>query len=494
MTKATQPVRVRFAPSPTGYLHVGGARTALYNFLYARKMGGKFILRIEDTDEVRSTEESLKMVIEDLCWLGLNWDEGPDPVTLKDVGSYGPYRQSQRKTLYLEHAESLLKSGKAYYCFMTEAEIDEARKKLEADGKNPHHVESPYAEWSYDQALNHLQSGNPAVVRFKTRHLRKDYVFTDLVRGEVRFPSDMVSDFVLLRTGGMPVYNFCNVIDDGLMKISHVLRAEEHLPNTLRQLMLYEALGWDAPQFGHLSLILDEDRKKLSKRKGATSCYEFKQEGYLPEALNNFVALLGWSHPEQKEVMPIDEMIKEFSVDRFTPSGAVFDAVKLKWMNSMHLRALPNEKIWEGLLPFFEKEGLKFSDDSSWKMRAIEGLKSSFETFQDAAEKMRPLSDGAFQVQVESEDVLKEESARAVVQTWRSLIQGFQGEYLSKDDFNQIQDEVKNKTGAKGKHLFMPVRVAVIGKPHGTDLQVLVPLLKKESLLVRADVVLKRWG
>ena len=491
MSPNTSQVRVRFAPSPTGYLHVGGARTALYNFLYARKHQGKFILRIEDTDEARSTDESLRMVIEDLQWLGLSWDEGPDPKTLKDIGSLGPYRQSQRQGIYKKYAEELLLSGKAYYCFLTDAEIEVQRDRLMKEGKPPH-VESPYAEWPPQKALDEIKAGKTAVVRFKTKHLRKDYIVNVLVRGEVKFPSDMVGDFVLLRSGGMPVYNFCNVIDDHLMEISHVLRAEEHLPNTLRQMMIYEALGWAPPQFGHLSLILDEDRKKLSKRKGATSCHEFKMEGYLPEALNNFVALLGWSHPEGKEVMAMSEMIDKFAVDRLHSAGAVFDAVKLKWMNSVHLREHSNEDIWKLIEPFLMREGLDLPHDPKWRKQSVAVFKSSMETLVDAIELYRPLSDKSFVIHPEAEEALKWETTPSVIEAWKKLLQAESSDSINEARFGELQEMVKTQTGAKGKNLFMPLRVAVIGKPHGTDLKILVPLMGIGSLVKRADEVLKK--
>ena len=344
-------VRVRFAPSPTGHLHVGGARSALFNYLFAKKYNGKFILRIEDTDVARSTDESLKMMVQDLVWLGIDWDEGIDPVTLQDMGPYAPYRQSERQNLYKKYADVLLKSGKAYYCFMTDTELEEQREKNKSDGTHAH-IESPYADWALSDAQAEIATGKTAVVRFKTKHLRKDYILNDLIRGEVKFPSDMIGDFVLLRSDGMPVYNFCCVIDDALMKISHVLRAEEHLPNTLRQLMIYEGLGFPAPQFGHISLVLDEDRQKLSKRKGAVACDNFRREGYLPQAMNNFMALMGWSHPKGDEIFSMNEMKNLFSLDRINASGAVFDRVKLKWMNSQYLRAMPSIDLWNAIEPF----------------------------------------------------------------------------------------------------------------------------------------------
>jgi nondiscriminating glutamyl-tRNA synthetase len=486
-------VRVRFAPSPTGYLHVGGARTALYNYLFAKQQKGTFVLRIEDTDQARSTDESLRMVMEDLQWLGLQWDEGPDSKTLNDVGNYGPYRQSRRLDIYKQHAEQLLKSGKAYYCFMTDAEIEVQRQALQAAGKSTH-VESPYADWTLAQAQEKINAGAQPVVRFKTKHLRKDYIFTDLVRGEVKFPSDMVGDFVLLRTGGMPVFNFCNPVDDHLMKISHVLRAEEHLPNTLRQLMIFEAFGWTPPQYGHLSLILDEDRKKLSKRKGATSCHEFKMEGYLPEALNNFIALLGWSHPEEKEIIPMPELIEKFSITHFHTSGAIFDAVKLKWMNSVHLRALTDQQIWKNLEPFLKQAQLELPSDPAWQQRSVAVFRSAMETLAETVELYRPLSDKSFTILPEGEETLKWEQAKPVLLAWKELVQQEASDYMTEERFLQLQDLVKEKSAMKGKFLFMPMRVAVIGKPHGTELKILVPLLKKSSLIERAQLCLQRMG
>ena len=484
-------VRVRFAPSPTGYLHVGGARTALYNYLFAKNQGGKFILRIEDTDEARSTEAALRMQIEDLQWLGFTWDEGPNPETLQDQGSLGPYRQSRRLDIYKKYADQLMQENKAYYCFMTDQEIDQQREALTKAGKPPH-VQSPYADWTPEQAQEKLKTGVTAVVRFRTKHLRKDYLFTDLVRGEVKFPSDMVGDFVMLRSGGMPVYNFCNVIDDHLMQISHVLRAEEHLPNTLRQLMLYEAFGWTPPQFGHLSIILDEERKKLSKRKGATSCNEFKNEGYLPEGLVNFLALLGWSHPEGKEVFDLAELIEKFSLDRLHPAGAVFDAVKLKWVNATHLRALPNEMIWTLLQPFFARENFSFPNDKEWQMKSVEIFKTSMETLNDSIDLYRPLSDQSFTLQAEAQEIVPWPQTKGVLTAWRDLLQKESAEFLSESRFLELQELVKTNSGAKGKNLFQPLRVAVIGKPHGTELKILVPLLNKNSLLKRAELCLEK--
>jgi nondiscriminating glutamyl-tRNA synthetase len=479
--------RVRFAPSPTGYLHVGGARTALYCSLFAKAYGGEFILRVEDTDEARSTTESLQMQLSDLHWLGLQYSEGVDSGNLKDFGPFGPYRQSARLSIYREYAERLLQSGKAYYCFLTDAEI-EAQRGAAGDGQ--FQVKSPYRDWPLQKSLAQIQSGQSAVVRFKTALAAKEYVVSDLVRGEVRFPSDMVGDFVLLRSGGMPVYNFCCVIDDALMKITHVLRAEEHLPNTLRQLMLYEAFDFPVPEFGHLSIILGGDRQKLSKRHGATSVHEYKERGFLPEAIKNFIALLGWSPTSGDEVLSDGQMAAQFDVTRLHPAAAVFDEVKLKWMNAQHLRALPHDELWSRLLPFLQAAGLEFTPNPAWQDRVLSVFKIRMETLVDGVELLRPLAPSSYKVQEASTEVLSWPQSGAVITAWSECVAGQEKDFMEEAEFLALQDQVKEKVGVAGKHLFMPIRVAVIGQPQGADLKALVPLLSKTELLRRAQVAL----
>lgn len=483
-------IRVRFAPSPTGYLHVGGARTALYNYLFAKHFGGKFILRVEDTDQARSTEEALKMQVSDLNWLGLTWDEGPDPISLKDRGDFGPYRQSARLEIYKKYCDQLLASGDAYHCFMTDEEIEQQRQAALASGKPPH-VNSPYRDWSIDRAKEKMATGAQATIRFKTKAPR-DYVLHDLVRGEVRFPSDMVGDFVLLRSTGMPVYNFCCVIDDGLMKISHVFRAEEHLSNTLRQMFIYEALGWAMPKMGHISIILGADKQKLSKRHGATSVNQYAEAGFIPEAMNNFLALLGWSSPDGQEVMSMAELAQRFDGHRLHAAAAVFDEQKLQWVNATHLRALPHHELWKRLSPFLEAAGLKLPDDSHWRDMALGLLKTSMHTLKDAVELFRPLSQTELELSDEAKEVLSWDTSSNVIETWKSKVGVNHSAYLSEEGFMKIQDEIKDECKVKGKQLFMPIRVAVIGKPHGAELKHLVPLLNKNTLIERADFVLKR--
>jgi nondiscriminating glutamyl-tRNA synthetase len=340
-----------------------------------------------------------------------------------------------------------------------------------------------------------IAAGEKAVVRFKVPDLTRAYKFNDLVRGEVSFPSDMVGDFVCLRSGGMPVYNFCCVVDDALMKMTHVLRAEEHLSNTLRQMMLYEAFSYPLPQFGHLSIILGPDKQKLSKRHGATSVNDYKEKGYLPEAMSNFIALLGWSSPKAQEIMSMDEMIEQFSTDRLHQAAAVFDETKLKWMNAQHLRALPHSELWRRLEPFFAKAGLTMPQDADWQDRSLSVFKTSMETLLDAVELYRPLSTSAFVIHDEAKETLGWASTKAVVAAWKKQIEAHSGgEFLNEAQFNQAQEAVKAECQVKGKELFMPIRVAVVGKPHGAELKILVPLLNKKILIQRADLVLSKLG
>lgn len=478
----SKPIRVRFAPSPTGYLHVGGARTALYNYLFAKNKGGKFILRVEDTDVERSTEESLKMQIKDLVWLGLEWDEGVNPETLESEGDFGPYRQSQRLDIYNEHCQRLLEKGLAYYDFRTDEELDAIKAAQEKFSRIPRPEKIPTME----EAKARMDAGEKAAVRFKVAG-GVDHVIKDLVRGDVTLPEDMVGDFILMRSNGMPVYNFCCAIDDALMKISHVFRAEEHLSNTLRQKMIYDAFGYDVPEFGHLSLILGADKQKLSKRHGATSCHQYNELGYLPEALVNFIALLGWSSPKGEEIVSCSELIEQFSVDRLNTSGAVFDDEKFKWMNAMYLRALPHNELWSRLTPLFVKENIEVPSDEKWVDKALTIFKTKMETLNDAIELFKPIDLKYFEVTDEAKEVLDWENTSKVFAAWKSEVEAMSSEYMSSEEFSMAQNKVKEASGVKGKFLFMPIRTAIIGKPHGADLSMLVPLINKASLLQRLE-------
>ena len=484
-------VRLRFAPSPTGHLHVGGARTALYSYLYAKGHDGEFILRVEDTDEERSTEEAMKSQLEALDWLGLRWDEGPDAETLVDRGDHGPYRQSQRLAIYKKYSDQLLAEGLAYYCFLTDEEIDAQREKAKGT-VGAFQVESPYREWTLEQAQKRSDAGENAVVRFKADRSKTHYQFKDLVRGDVKFPSDMVGDFVLLRSSGMPVYNFCCVIDDALMQMTHVFRSEEHLNNTLRQLMIYEALGFQIPEFGHFSMILGEDKQKLSKRHGATSVQQFRDRGFLPDALINYLALLGWTHPKEEEILPKADLVSSFGLDRITSSPAVFDEKKLTWINANHIKRLDKDRLWGLLEPRLKAAGLELPTESTWIEKSLQVFSSYLETLEDAVSLYQPISPKHFDIDAAADQVFEWDTSKSVFEAWKSILSATDSEFLSEEQFVQAQDQVKESCGVKGKNLFMPIRVAIIGKPHGAELKILVPLVSKSELLRRVDLVLAK--
>lgn len=368
-----QNIRVRFAPSPTGALHIGGARTALFNWLFARSQGGSFILRLEDTDTSRSTQESAAGIIDGLKWLGLDWDEGPDI-----GGPLGPYRQSDRLPIYQEHIEQLLDSGRAYYCFCTADELSAERAKAAEQKLNYRH-NCPYRELSAEQAQELLNSGKPAVVRLKMPESGSTTVH-DLVRGDVSFDNQLLDDIIIRKSDGWPTYNFAVVIDDHTMQITHVIRAEEHLSNTPKQLHIYNAFNWQPPQFAHVSMILAPDRSKLSKRHGATSVQEFRDLGYLPEALINYLALLGWSAGDEATLLSINELVEQFDLDNVTRSAAIYDMDKLTWMNGSYIVQSPAERILELLYPQASSLGWWSKPDDQYALQVVKLVQPRLKT------------------------------------------------------------------------------------------------------------------
>ena len=344
-------VRVRFAPSPTGNLHVGGARTCLFNWLFARSMGGKLILRIEDTDPARFQEGSVGQIIRSTKWLGLDWDEGPEV-----GGPCEPYFQSQRTEIYQKYLQQLLDEGKAYYCFCTPEEL-EAQRAIQRERKQPFRYPRTCRNLSKEEVERRIAAGEPHSIRFKiptSGHLRVN----DIIHGRMDFDLTQFDDFVIAKTNGTPTYNFAVVIDDHLMGMTHVLRAEEHIPNTPKQILLFQALGFEVPEFGHMSMILAPDRSKLSKRHGAQSVEEFQALGYLPEALLNYLTLLGWSPEGNQEIITKEETVKQFDMNKMSHKGAVYDIKKLYWINGQYLNSLPLERIAKDAEPFFVAAGL----------------------------------------------------------------------------------------------------------------------------------------
>lgn len=460
-------VRVRFAPSPTGSLHVGGARTALYNMLFARANSGKFILRIEDTDQARSTEAAMNAQIQDLKWLGINWDEGP-------------IKQSQRQAIYQNIANKFLEQGRAYYCFLTDAEIEQYRAK-----KQPWN--SPYRDLSLAEAKAKIAQGLKPTIRFRAPD-SKLYEFNDLVRGPISLTSDMIGDFVIIRSDGMPVYNFCCAVDDADMQITHVFRGEEHLSNSLRQLMIYEALAVTPPTFGHLSIILGADKKKLSKRQGAVSCDSFRSQGYLASALLNYIALLGWSPKTEQEIFSLTELCQIFKAEQLNAAAPIFDQKKLDWLNAQHLRALPALDLFQMLGDFLPEQTLP--SDANWRKAIIELLVSDAIKLTDLAESIKLYLDSySWQKPDGWTEVISWPNTTVIWQEWQHWLNAT--EVITAETIGAVMAKMQTELSVKGKQLFMPLRVAVVGKCHGVDVKQAAPLISRASLLARVQACLE---
>jgi glutamyl-tRNA synthetase len=463
-------VRVRFAPSPTGYLHIGGARTALYNYLYARSVGGTFILRIEDTDLERSSAEYEKLQIEDLKWLGIIHDEGPD----KPNAKYAPYRQSERAEIYQKYALQLIERGNAYYDFCTEEELEAMKSKAEAEGRDPHYEGKWKDPRFHQEALERIAKGERPAIRFRAP--KKAYTLRDKVKGEVVYPEGMVGDFVIVRSNGLPVYNYCCVIDDHLMEITHVIRGEDHLNNTVRQLMIYEALGANAPEFAHVSLLIGQDRQKLSKRHGATSVNLYRNEHYLPEAMCNYLCLLGWSHPEEKDIFDKKDLVSIFNLERFSAHAAMYDLEKLKWVNSEHLKKMDHLTLIQLIEAEPETDFFK-SQTSEWKNACVDLLKRYVHFTTDFP---RLINELILNEHPEKTDALKEilswETTPKIIGFISDEVGKVSEAFVSEAQLNQWTDHVKSNLGVKGKPLFQGIRAALTGHDHGPDLKFLIPL------------------
>ena len=479
-------MRVRFAPSPTGHLHVGNARTALFNWLLARGLqeetSGIFILRIEDTDVERSTRESEDAIARDLRWLGLDWDEGPDV-----GGSLGPYRQSERLHLYQSYAKELLGAGSAYYCFCSMEQLEAERQAAVAAGR-PVQYSGTCRNLAQDEVTRRMAAGEQPAIRFRVPE-GTDIVFTDLVRGEVRFQNDVIGDPVVVRADGTPAYNFAVVVDDALMEVTHVIRGEDHLSNTPRQLLLYEALGFTPPQFAHLALVMGPDHSPLSKRHGATSVAEFRAKGYLPEALVNYLALIGWSPGDDVELMSMDELARHFSLERVGHSPGVFDEEKLAWVNRHYLKIADPARIAELSVPFFNAAGVEMAPDDRG-MHFLTGAMSMITASVDRLNQVptrlaflfdydaaRTLADP--QVRVE----MSGEGARAVAAALAEELAA--APRLDRERFRAVASQVKARTGQKAKALFHPIRVALTGRAEGPELDLAVPAIDSGADLSR---------
>jgi nondiscriminating glutamyl-tRNA synthetase len=481
-------LRVRYAPSPTGHLHIGGARTALFDYLMARKYNGQFIIRFEDTDQTRHVESGIGSQLEGLQWLGLDWDESVDV-----GGPFEPYRQTERLDLYRPFVDQLLETGHAYLCYCSEADLEQERTEQEARGDMPRYS-GKCRTLTHGQAEQCQAEGRKPSVRFTVPEDRI-IAFNDRIREHVEFESNGIGDFIIVRPDGIPTYNFAVVLDDHLMEINLVIRGEEHLSNTPRQILMYEALGLPIPEFAHLSLILNEDRKKMSKRDESIIQFiqQYKELGYLPEAVLNFIALLGWSPKGEEEIFSREELIAQFDLDRISKSPAVFDMDKLNWMNNHYIKKADLSRIVGLCLPHLYQAGLipaqLDAEQKEWVTRLV-GLNQ--ERMHYAAE-IVPLSALFFRNEVTYEE--EEATALLAEEHVPVVLRGFldevaRAESLDIEHIPSMLKAVQKATGFKGKQLFMTIRVALTGQTHGPDLNVTLFLLGKDKVISRLNKLL----
>ncbi|WP_458121195.1 glutamate--tRNA ligase [Paenibacillus sp. Z6-24] len=481
-------VRVRYAPSPTGHLHIGNARTALFNYLFARSQGGKFVIRIEDTDVKRNVAGGEENQLSYLKWLGIDWDESIDI-----GGEYGPYRQTERLDIYRQYWQDLLDRGLAYKCYCTEEELEQEREEQIARGETPRYS-GKHRDLTPEQCVAFEAEGRVPSVRFRVPE-NKTYTFNDIVKGEISFTTEDTGDFVIVKKDGIPTYNFAVVLDDYLMKISHVLRGEDHVSNTPRQLMIYEALGWEPPQFGHMTLIVNENHKKLSKRDESIIQFieQYDQLGYLPEALFNFIVLLGWSPEGEEEIFSREELIKIFDAKRLSKSPAVFDTNKLAHLNNVYIKKADTDRIAAMAIPHLQKAGRLPAELNEEQQQWAHDLVALYQEQMVSASDIVELSEMFFRTHVElgqeEQQILAEEHVKTVLEALLNKIRS--SSEFSPSHAAVMIKEVQKETGYKGKQLFMPIRVALTGEMHGRDLNHTVYLLGRDRVIERLESQIK---
>lgn len=486
-------IRDRFAPSPTGNVHVGSLRTALYNYLFAKKNNGQFLLRLEDTDRTRYEEGAVENLLDALMVTGVVPDEGlfEEDGKIIQKGDCGPYIQSERLDIYKKYIDQLLENGQAYYCFCTKERLDEVREKQKAAGETPRY-DGHCRNLPREEVEARVAAGEPYVIRLK---LPEDHVvaFDDAVRGRIEINTNDLDDQVLIKTDGFPTYHFAVVVDDHLMGITHVIRGEEWLPSTPKHVYLYECFGWEQPQYVHLSNILNDDHKKLSKRQGDVSVGDFLKKGYLPEALINFLALLGWSPENEQEIFSMDELIEAFDLSRINKSGAVFDRAKLDWMNAHYIKELPIEELTGRMIPYLLDAGYIAEADVQnrmpWLEKVGELMRERLNYFAQVPEETKMLFDRNFEItDPESLDILKEETVPVL---FNALVEKItESDVVDTERAKAILKEIQKEHKAekiKGKMLYMPTRIMLTGEMHGPDLTLIMDVLGKEELLLRLD-------
>ncbi|HCN37714.1 MAG TPA: glutamate--tRNA ligase [Bacteroidetes bacterium] len=477
LTNNGNEVRVRFAPSPTGYVHVGSLRTALFNYLFARHFNGKFIIRIEDTDRTRLVEGAVENLVEVLKNLGIDYDEGPII-----GGDYGPYYQSERLDIYKKYCDELIQKGFAYYAFETPEELEEMKRLQQLEGKQTAY-DRRARNLTQKEIDENLNSGKPYVVRLKVP-LNEEIKFTDAVKGIIKFDSNQVDDQVLLKSDGFPTYHLANVVDDHLMKITHIIRGEEWITSVPKHIILYNAFGWEIPSMAHVPLLLNTDKSKLSKRQGDVAVEDFIKKGYLKEALINFVALLGW-HPSEKdgvskEIFSINELIENFTIDRVQSSGAVFNLDKLNWMNNEYIKNYNLDELLNLSLPYFNNTGLDLNDKEKLKL-ILSAIRVYLDRLDQIPEKVKIFTKEKIEIPEEFKELVFNDSSKKVFEVLKNKIQS--SEKITAEEFKTMLNESGKETGVKGKNLFKPVRIALTGEEHGPEMPVIAEIYGKEKLI-----------
>jgi nondiscriminating glutamyl-tRNA synthetase len=473
MNRKIENIRVRFAPSPTGFVHVGSLRTALYNFLFARKHNGVFVLRIEDTDRERFTEGAVENLLDTLRWTGLEYDEGPE----KD-GPFDPYFQSERRDIYARHADILLKNGSAYRCFCSEDRLEQVRARQIERKETPRY--DGKCRSLTPQESDVRATSEPFVIRMKIPE-KGETIVKDLIRGDVTFQNNLLDDQVLVKSDGYPTYHLANVVDDHLMQISHVIRGEEWLLSTPKHVILYDYFKWPQPHFAHLPLLLNPDRSKLSKRQGDVAVEDYRQKGYLPQALLNFVALLGWSRGDDQEIFSMDELISSFDLDRVNKSGAVFNLEKLDWMNGIYIRNIEESDYIKKAVKTLKSANLDSGEEEKNRLIVL-SLRNSINRFSDLPDRaVLFFSNSVLSYTPDAKEWLRTEKSKAVLYALKEDLQNI--EHIDLEIFRKIMKNVQEKTGIKGKDLWMPVRAALTGMTAGPELPQVVEILGKDKMI-----------
>lgn len=481
-------VRVRYAPSPTGNLHIGNARTALFNYLFAKHYGGDFVLRIEDTDFKRNKEEGERSQLKYMDWLGLDYDEG-----IGKEKEFGPYRQSERIEIYQKYAEQLLAEDKAYKCYMTAEELEAEREEQVANGLPPRYS-GKHAHLTKEEQDQFEKEGRKPSIRIRVPQDRT-YSFNDMVKGELSFEGKDFGDFVIVKNDGVATYNFAVAIDDHLMEISHVLRGDDHVSNTPKQLVVYEALGFKPPIFGHMTLIVNENKKKLSKRDETIIQFieQYDDLGYLPEALFNFITLLGWSPEGEQEIFTREEFVKIFDEKRLSKSPAFFDNNKLTWINNQYIKAQPLERIVNLALPFFVKEGVATQEEVDNNRAWFEKLISLYQPQMSYGAEIVELTKQFFVEEIkfdeEELEILKQDTTIAVFEDFLEKLEVAGG--FTSESIKTLIKTIQKDTGVKGKNLFMPIRIASTGSMHGPELNTSLELLGRDRVVARVKAALE---